>query len=75
MIYEITEYLKDFLLKTIKNSSSVKLQVLAFTSVMFYMGRVSESTWKDMVLVLLGIRGASDVMSIMKHNKNDSKIN
>jgi hypothetical protein len=75
MAKSVTDYLKTFVLRQINNASSVKIQILLFTSIMFYLGRISESTWKEMVIILLGIRGASDVASIMKQNKNENKIN
>ena len=73
MVKKSTDHIKNFFFRQINNASSVKIQILLFTSVMFYLGRISESTWKEMTVILLGIRGASDVASILRQNKNENK--
>ena len=66
------KHLESLLFRFISNLAGLKCQMLIFICVMFCMGKVTESSWKELVIVLLGFRAASDVAGIVKGKDNDS---
>ena len=50
--------LKTSLTYLFKNIGSVKVYILIMATVFFSQGKLSESSWKELVLIVAGIRSA-----------------
>lgn len=58
--------LKKFAFKTLENLASTKTYIIIASTVFFYIGKLSEGTWQETMLIVAGLRAATDVASMFK---------
>ena len=52
--------------KVLEVATSVKFWILVTTTVFFYLGKLSESTWQETMLVVAGLRAVNEVAATLK---------
>lgn len=58
--------LKKLGFKTVENFVSVKFYILVVSTVFFYIGKLSEGTWQETMLVVAGLRAVNEVAAMFK---------
>jgi len=53
----------------VNNFSSIKYHILITATIFYSMGHLSEQTWKEIVMVLIGIRTLDKGVNVLKKNK------